>query len=161
MRVQRLLFSGLLLILSGCETTTELTQAPFNATTDISDGVMRATSDLTAPIRDFTSSTTPGAWFNGNNLAKSRQKVEVFTAYSFENLRADISRGDGEYLVSLAALAGVPPLQQQGFRLQMQQAYTTLYEENITSKESAARVVNAAWTAGHGDTGQRSRSAAE
>ena len=40
-----------------------------------------------------------------HNPAWVKQRLENFTKASHENLRADISRGHGEYLVSLATLA--------------------------------------------------------
>lgn len=143
--------------LSGCITdaTTELTKAPFDAITDLTDGTTNATSEFTQPVKEFTSSTTPGSWFTGNNPAKARQKLEVFAAYAYENLRSDIARGDGEYLVSLAALAGVPQEQQPVFQLQMRNAYAMMFDEAIPPRESSARLVEAAWSAGIRSTERR------
>jgi hypothetical protein len=104
------------------------------------------------PLREFTSSTTPGSWFTGDNPAKARQKVEVFAAYAYENLRSDLARGNGEYLVSLAALAGVPEGRQSAFRLHMRNAYATMFDEAISPRESSARIVEAAWAMGNGRT---------
>jgi len=135
--------------LAGCDATVELTKAPFDATTDISNGFTNATSDLTQPTREFTSSTTPGAWF-GNDPVMAKKRAEYFSAYAYENIRGDIARGDGEYLTSLATLAGVPASQLADFRVDMRKQYATLYEAQLTPRESAARVVNTAWSAGHG-----------
>src|SRR5437868_3586635 len=96
--------------LAGCDATIRLTEAPFDATTDISNGFTNATSDITAPTREFTSSTTPGAWFS-NDPVMAKKRAEFFSAYAYENIRGDIARGDGEYLTSLATLAGVPASQ--------------------------------------------------
>jgi len=150
----RLIGGAGLLVLSGCMTngTTELLKAPFDATTDISNGTTNATGDITHGIREFLSSTTPGTTFNGDHAARARQKTEIFAAYSHEHLRSDIARGDGEYLTSLAALAGVPPERQDAFRLEMRRAYTTLFDEALAPRESSARVVNAAWSMGRGHT---------
>src|SRR5688500_27680 len=105
---QLILCGGVLSITSGCITqaTLELTKAPFGATTQLANGTTAASSEVTQPLREFTSSTTPGA--ASINPAKAKKRLQVFTATAYENLRADISRGHGEYLVSLATLAGVP-----------------------------------------------------
>lgn len=151
-RPYAMLGAGILVLsLVGCDATVELTKAPFDATSDISDGLFAATSDLTQPTREFTSSTTPGADAI-NSPARARKKLEAFAAYSFENVRGDISRGEGEYLVSLGTLAGVPAERQEAFRVQMRDNYATLYDAKDTRRDAWVRVVNAAWSAGHGQT---------
>ena len=144
------LFLGLL-ILSGCMTkaTIDVTNAPFKATTDLSNGTSHATKDLLNPLTEFTSSSTPGA-SAGDDLIRARQKTEVFASYSYENLRANIARGSGEHLVSLATLAGVPSDQQTEFQEQMRNAYLTMFNETLPFRESTVRVVNAAWSVGFG-----------
>jgi len=79
-----------------------------------------------------------------------KKRAEFFSAYAYENIRGDIARGDGEYLTSLATLAGVPASQLADFRIDMRKQYASLYEAQLTPRESAARVVNTAWSAGHG-----------
>lgn len=140
---------GLAAGLSGCDATIELTKAPFDATTALSGGVTDATHELLQPTTEFTSSLTPGA--DGlNNPARARKKLELFAAYSHENLRSDLARGEGEYLTSLATLAGVPGDEQDAFRVSMRSAYSTLFADHLTAPESSARVVNAAWDRGLG-----------
>jgi Protein of unknown function (DUF3015) len=148
-----LLLSGVLLSLSGCITdaTVELTKAPFDATTALTDGTSKAIGELLDPTTDFTSSTTPGA-LTGDPLMKARRKTEVFAASSYENLRSDVARGSGEYLVSLATLAGIPPDRQADFQVQMSDAYSTMFREEMPLRESTARIVEAAWSSGHGRT---------
>jgi hypothetical protein len=145
------LFCGILLTLSGCMTdaTTELTKAPFDATTALTDGTSNALGEFLDPSTELTSSTTPGA-FTVDPLKRARQKTEVFTAYSYKHLRSDVARGSGEYLVSLATLAGIPPDRQTAFQVQMREEYSTLFEDHLAFRESAIRVVNAAWSAGFG-----------
>jgi hypothetical protein len=63
---------------------------------------------VTETIKDFLSSTTPGAWFTEDGILKADQKVNAFVALNFENLKQDMARGHGEYLTSLSALLGVP-----------------------------------------------------
>lgn len=141
------LVGGILLALAGCDATVELTKAPFDASTALSDGVTQASKELVQPTTELTSSTTPGA--DGvNNPARARKRLEMFAAYSHENLRSDVSRGDGEYLISLATLAGVPQERHEDFRLQMRNAYPSLFDEALSTRDSSTRVVNAAWAMG-------------
>ena len=139
-----------LLITSGCitQTTVELTKAPFNATTDLTNGTSEAVKDILDPLTKFTSSTTPGAF--ADHLLRARQKTEVFAIYSYENLRADIALGSGEYLVSLATLAGVPSGRQIEFQGKMRNAYSTMFNETMPFRESTVRMVDAAWSEGFG-----------
>ena len=129
---------ALLIGMVGCDVTTEITIAPF----ELTSGLVRGTTD-------FTSSTSPGATALTGH-AKARQQLELFTAYSYENVRADIARGRGEYLVSLATLAGVPASSQAAFQGAMQNDYASLYDPTVPTKESWMRVVNTAWSAGYG-----------
>ena len=139
-----------MLILAGCITdaTVELTLAPFNATTALTNGTTGAINDILDPMTKFTSSTTPGEL--ADHLIKARQKTEVFASYSYENLRADIARGSGEYLVSLATLAGIPSGRQTEFQGQMRDAYSTMFNETVPFRESTVRIVEAAWSEGFG-----------
>jgi DUF3015 family protein len=143
------LFLGMLMM-SGCitDTTIELTKAPFNATTDLTNGTSQAVKDILDPMTKFTSSTTPRGF--DDDLIRARQKTEVFTSYSYENLRADIARGSGEYLVSLATLAGIPSGRQTEFQGQMRDAYSTMFNETVPFRESTICIVEAAWSEGFG-----------
>jgi len=144
----QLLVSGVLLSASGCitDTTVELTKAPFDATTDLTNGTTAAAADIIRAVTDFTSSTTPGA--SGNPLA--RKKLEVFASSSYENLRSDISRGSGEYLVSLATLAGVSSERLPEFQFFMQDSYATMFDDTVPVKDSTSRIIDTAWSEGHG-----------
>ncbi|ALA59085.1 DUF3015 family protein [Nitrospira moscoviensis] len=144
-----ILIAGIVGALTGCDATVELTKAPFDATTALSGGVTDATHELVQPTTEFTSSTTPGA-DGPNSPARARKKLELFAKYSVENLRTDVARGDGEYLASLAALAGVPQDRHEDFRLQMRHAYSTLFDDTLSGPESSARLINAAWAMGLG-----------
>lgn len=146
-----LLIGGTLLALGGCDATIELTKAPFDATTALADGTTNATGELLQPLKEFTSSTTPGTSFNGDHAARAREKTEFFAAYAYDNLQSDIAKGDGEYLVSLATLAGVPGAQYDEFRLQMRRQYGSFFDDRtISPAASSGRVVNAAWAMGKG-----------
>ena len=150
---QAVLYMVLLLTTYGCVTnaTTEVTEAPFVATTDLTGGTTAAAADITAAVTDFTSSTTPGAGGSGNP-ARAKQRLQVFAASSYDNLRSDISRGHGEYLVSLATLAGVPSTQFPEFQSLMQDSYSTMFDEVIPAAESTKQIVDIAWAAGYGHT---------
>jgi len=143
---------SLLLILSGCVTdaTVELTKAPFDATTALANGTTNATGEILEPLTEFTSSTTPGATYDADPLMKAKRRTELFATHAYHNLRADISRGGGEYLVSLATLAGVEDERIVEFGALMQDSYGTMFDEGIPMKDSAALVVEAAWAKGHG-----------
>jgi hypothetical protein len=142
--------AGILLVTSGCITnaTLELSKAPFDATTQLANGTTAASSEFTQPLREFTSSTTPGATSAVPALAKKR--LQAFTAHSYDNLRYDISRGHGEYLVSLATLAGIPSLQFPEFQSLMQDSYGMMFDDALPPVDSARQIVNLAWAAGYG-----------
>jgi hypothetical protein len=145
------LCSGVLLTLYGCVTnaTTELTQAPFVATTDLTGGTTAAAADITAAVTDFTSSTTPGA-SGAENPTRAKQRLRLFIASSHDNLRSDISRGHGEYLVSLATLTGVPSAQFPEFQSLMQDSYSMMFNEVILAADSTRHMIDIAWAAGYG-----------
>jgi hypothetical protein len=147
---QLLLCGGVLLMTSGCIThaTLELSKAPFDATTQLANGTTGASSEFTQPLREFTSSTTPGA--ASTNPARAKKRLQVFTATTYENLRADISRGHGEYLVSLATLAGVPSDAVTRFQSLMQDSYSTMFDDVIPVSQSTEQIVEIAWSAGYG-----------
>jgi hypothetical protein len=142
---------GILLSAQGCVTnaTTELIEAPFVATTDLTGGTTAAAADITGAVTDFTSSTTPGA-VGSDNPAWTKKRLQLFTNASYDNLRFDISRGHGEYLVSLATLAGVPSAQLPQFQSLMQDSYSTMFDEVLPARESTRQIVDIAWAAGYG-----------
>ena len=143
---------GVLWMTSGCITdaTTELTSAPTDAISDLTNGTSAAVSDLTAPLSDVTSSTTPGE--ASLAPARAKKRLHLFTASSYDNLRSDISRGYGEYLVSLATLAGVRSAQFPEFQSWMQDSYGTMFAEVIPVADSTRQIVDIAWAAGYGRT---------
>ena len=133
---------GVLLTSYGCVT---------NGTTELLDGTTAAAADIAKAVTDFTSSTTPGAG-GAQNPVRAKKRLQVFTASSYDNLRSDISRGYGEYLVSLATLAGVPSAQFPEFQSLMQDLYGTMFDDVIPAAESTRQIVDIAWTAGYGHT---------
>ena len=145
--------AGVLLSPIGCVTnaTTEVTEAPFVATSDITGGTTAAAADITGAVTDFTSSTTPGAVGSGNPVW-AKKRLQNFTRASYDNIRSDISRGNGEYLVSLATLAGIPAVQFPGFQSLMQDSYSTMFDDVLPAHESTRHIVEIAWAAGYGRT---------
>ena|SRR5690348_9007397 len=143
--------AGMLLSASGCVTnaTTEVTEAPFVATSDITGGTTAAGADITGAVTDFTSSTTPGA-VGSDNPVWAKKRLQLFTNASYDNLRFDISRGHGEYLVSLATLAGVPSAQFPRFQSLMQDSYSVMFDEVLAETESRNQIVEVAWASGYG-----------
>lgn len=140
---------GMLFFLCACDATVELTKAPFDATSDLTDGISNASSEFLQPTKELSSSTTPGSVADANR-AKAKRKLEVFALYTHDNLRTDISRGQGEYLASLASIAGVPGEQRGEFGAHMRDSYARFFDSAIAAKESTARIVEAAWLSGYG-----------
>ncbi|WNM62956.1 DUF3015 family protein [Candidatus Nitrospira neomarina] len=141
-------------LLTGCITdaTTDLTKAPFDASTELTDastdsitrltdGTSQATTDLTEPTREFLSSTTPGAWFNADGMLNPDHKKIAFVVVNFDNLQEDISRGSGEYLVSLSVLMGIPPETRDNFLQSAQRQHGYIFDENQTRPESFRRLI--------------------
>ena len=116
-----------------CGPTTDTVVAPFELTSD------------------FTSSTSPGN-SAPTGPAIARQRLERFVAYAYDGVSCDIAQGHGEYLTSLAVLAGIPADSQAAFRAEMQSRYAVIYDPVLSRKEALTLVVNHAWSAGYGRT---------
>ncbi|MDR4494141.1 MAG: DUF3015 family protein [Nitrospirales bacterium] len=140
---------------TGCITdaTVDLTKAPFDASTELTDattgsiaqltdGTSQATTDLTEPTREFLSSTTPGAWFHADGTINPEHKKIAFIVLNFDNLQEDIAHASGEYLLSLATLAGVPPDSRENFMKSAQSQYRYIFEEGRTKPESLRRLID-------------------
>jgi hypothetical protein len=120
-----------LMVVTSCGPTTDTVVAPFELTSD------------------FTSSTSPG---NSalTDPAKARQRLERFVAYAYDSVGCDIAQGHGEYLHSLAVLAGVPTDAQAAFQAEMQGRYAAIYDLGLSRKETTTLIVTQAWSAGYG-----------
>lgn len=140
-----------IVMLSGCMTdaTVELTKAPFDATTALTNGTSNAIGEILEPTKKFLSSTTPGAMAI-DRFTRSREKTELFVGYSYEHLRAEMARGSGEHIASLAVLAGIPSDRRPQFQEKMRDAYSTMFDESLPLREARIRLVNAAWSDGFG-----------
>jgi hypothetical protein len=145
------LIPGLLLTLGGCMTnaTVELTKAPFDATTQLTNGTIRSHQRVSRS--DDRIHVEHHAWRAGRRpLLRAKQKATVFAMHTHENLRADIARGQGEYLASLAALAGVSADRWPDFQTTVTASYPTLFDEQMSVAQSSERVVDIAWANGYG-----------
>ena len=146
---------GGMLLLASCITagttdaTADLTKAPFEATTALTDGTSKAVGELLEPTKKFLSSTTPGADAI-DRFTRAREKTELFVGFSYEHLRAEVARGSGEHVASLAVLAGIPAEQQVQFQEHLRESYSALFHESLSSREGRVRLVNAAWAEGLG-----------
>src|SRR5438105_1490188 len=95
---------------------------------------LKATLDTTSDgLTNFLSSTTPGAWFTSEGLVKDQHKVTAFTTLNFQNLKEDMARGQGEYLISLGTLIGVPADYQAEFSALAQAKYPSLVSSDRTT----------------------------
>ncbi len=63
----------------------------------------------------------------------SNQKLQEFVADNMDNLARDIARGNGEYLNTLAVLAGVPEGSRADFYSRLQDNFSSIYtSEKVT-----------------------------
>lgn len=108
------------------------------------------TDTLQAPF-EITSSTSPGS-SAPTGPARARQQLERFVAFAYDSVSSDIAQGHGEYLTSLAVLAGIPADSQADFRAEMQSRYALMSDPNLSRNEALTMVVNHAWAAGYGRT---------
>ena len=66
----------------------------------------------------------------------SNQKLQEFVADNMDNLARDIARGNGEYLNTLAVLAGVPEGSRADFYGRLQDNFSNIYtSEKVTHVE--------------------------
>lgn len=121
-----------LLLMSGvsCGPTTDTVKAPFEISTD------------------FTSSTSGSSLLPGP--ARARQRLEQFVTDAYNGVSGDIAQGHGEYLTSLAVLAGIPIDEQIAFGTEMQNRYAVLADPLLSRKEASTLIVDHAWSAGYG-----------
>lgn len=121
----------LLVCIASCAPTTDTIEFPFKLTSD------------------FTSSSS-GSSVLPDPYAKARQRLEQFVAYTYDGVSGDIAQGHGEYLTSLAVLAGIPFDGRTAFQTEMQSRYAALSHPLLSRQEAAMLLVNHAWSAGYG-----------
>lgn len=101
----------------------------------------------------FTSSTSPGEYFNADGLVTESQKARLFAAVAFENIEQNIARGDGEYLDSLVALLNIPAGEQAAFRARAQSQYSTLFASDRRTAERLLLTLSGKENATHSSEG--------
>ncbi|MBA3613613.1 MAG: DUF3015 domain-containing protein [Nitrospirales bacterium] len=110
---------------------------------NIAPQVMMATTNGTFGSQTFgISSGTSGCTNDGAVWAS--EKVNVFTAISFDNLSQEMAQGQGEHLTSLATLMGIPGAQQPAFFAMAQEKYTTLIQDGETSPKAVVQAIHMA-----------------
>jgi hypothetical protein len=108
------------------------------------------TDTLQAPF-DIMSSTSAGS-SSPTGPTRARQHLERFVAFAYESVSGDIAQGHGEYLTSLAVLAGIPTDSQAAFQAEMQSRYAVMSDPHLSRKEARTLMVDHAWSAGYGRT---------
>jgi len=64
----------------------------------------------------------------------SNERLKVFVADNMDSLAKDISKGKGEYIDTLASLAGIPAKERAGFNATLQTNFSRIYtSETVTS----------------------------
>ncbi len=66
----------------------------------------------------------------------SNEKLKIFVADNMDSLAKDISKGKGEYIDTLASLAGIPAKERTGFNATLQANFARIYtSETVTSAD--------------------------
>lgn len=103
----------------------KLAWSDFKRQKDIAPQVLMATTNGTFGSQTFgISFGTSGCTNDGKVWAEER--TEFFVAHAFENLAADMARGQGEHLAALATLLGIPSEHQPIFSALVQERYHQL-----------------------------------
>jgi hypothetical protein len=90
---------------------------------------------VTETVKDFLSSTTPGDWFDADGMPKADYRVHLFVAVNLENVKADMAKGQGEYLTALGTLLAVPAQREAEFFSLAQGAYPSLAADDRVAVE--------------------------
>jgi hypothetical protein len=104
--------------------------------------VLMATTNGTGFNTIAISSGTSGCTNDG--VIVQNEKANVFVASNFDNLAQDMAQGQGEYLISLATLMGVPNNQRKEFCELAQAKYTTLIQNGETSPQALIMAIHSA-----------------
>lgn len=110
----------------------KLAWSDYKNTEAIGPQVLMATTNGTFGSQTFgISSGTSGC--SNNGMLFAQEKVNVFTAMNFENISQEMAQGQGEHLVSLATLLGVPEKDQPEFFALTHTQYETLIRSGETT----------------------------
>ena len=88
---------------------------------------------VTDGVVNIMSSTSGKSWLTEDGLVKSEEKVNVFAAMTFDNLKQDMAKGEGEYLTSLGTLLGITDDQQEEFSTLAKERYDILVPSEATT----------------------------
>lgn len=116
---------AIMLLLSGCATTT----APTESTTNTLDKTVNVTLDA-------SSSSSPGASGSGS------AGVEAFTRANFASLKGEMAAGNGEHLAALGALLHIPDAERDTFYQLTRENYRELYPSPATTPEDMLLILN-------------------
>jgi hypothetical protein len=89
------------------------------------------TESVSGSTQNTTESTSGNTRFMPGGIQD--QKVQAFASMNFDNLQQDMARGQGEYLVSLGALLGIPEERQAGFYAFTRDHYPALIQSDRTT----------------------------
>ena len=79
--------------------------------------------------------TTGTSGCDVNKVVSNDRQRDVFVAFNLDNLSADIAKGQGDYLVTLASVMGIADEDRSAFFTLAQSKYTALF----TSSDTGAR----------------------
>ncbi|MEW6246532.1 MAG: DUF3015 family protein [Nitrospirota bacterium] len=114
----------------------------------VSACTLKATLDTTSDgMTNFLSSTSGKTWFTEDGLVREDLKVEAFAWMNYENLKQDMARGSGEYLLSLGSLMNVPPDRQMEFLAFVQERYPILAGMDRTTPVTMLAALRQEWAA--------------
>ncbi|MDH3503775.1 MAG: DUF3015 domain-containing protein [Nitrospirota bacterium] len=121
----------------------KLAWSDYSEQKHIAPQVLMATTNGTFGSQTFGISSGTSGCTNDGQIAQN-EKVNVFAAFSFDNLSQEMAQGQGEHLTSLATLMGIPVGQQPAFFAMAQEKYTTLVQDGETSPKAVVEAIHAA-----------------
>src|SRR5262245_33556074 len=119
----------------------KLAWSDFKRPKNIGPQVLMATTNGTFGSQTFGISTgTSGCTNDGKVWAEER--TDVFVAAAFDSLTAEIAKGEGEHLASLATMMGVPVEQHPRFVALAQERYQELVHAGETSPAAMIKALS-------------------
>jgi hypothetical protein len=119
----------------------KLAWSDFKRPKNIGPQVLMATTNGTFGSQTFGISTgTSGCTNDGKVWAEER--TNVFVAETFDGLTAEIAKGEGEHLASLATMMGVPVEQHSEFFALTQERYEELVRAGDTSPAAMIKALS-------------------
>jgi hypothetical protein len=92
-------------------------------------GTTESASDT---VKDVTISTSGKTWFTPDGLVRDDQRLTAFVTLNFENLKQQMSQGQGEYVQSLSALLRIREDRRADFASWVQAHYAGLVHAETT-----------------------------